>query len=370
MGKERIFLREKDFRFTLDETAGALGDFGTLLPIIIGVSVATDMDLSRMLFFFGVAYIATGLYYKLPMPVEPMKAMGVIAIAQKLTPGEIGGAGIAMGLFLLFIAMTGAMDVIKRNIPVSLIRGVQLGLALTLMWQALKMVAQDPVVGMISVVIILLYARSSRLDISALVVIGLGLIVGLYRYGAPAVSIMSMPSFQWPAWSDFLTGITQVTISQIPLTLGNAVLATSLLISDLLNRKVEEKKLLYSMSAMILVAVPFGGFPMCHGAGGLAAQYRFGARTGGSNLISGGILLLVAIFFATVELEMVIPFGALGALLLYSGLSLFKSSRKTTEQGYTIVTGILAFAFGMSWAFIGMWIFYKVRQLWEKRNKK
>lgn len=361
-------LRERNFRFALDETAGSLGDFGTLLPIVIAVSVATDMDLSRMLFFFGLAYIGTGLYYKLPMPVEPMKAIGVIAIAQELTPGEIAGAGFSMGLVLLLIALTGAMDVIKNSIPIQLIRGIQLGLALTLMWKALNMVIADPILGLISVAIIFLYAISSRLDISALVVIVLGVIVGVYRFGPPGISIMSIPTLQMPTLSAFISGTLKATISQIPLTLGNAVLATSLLITDLLDRKVEEKKLLYSMSAMILASVPFGGFPMCHGAGGLAAQYRFGARTGGSNLISGAILLTVAVFFATPELEMVIPFGALGALLLYSGIALYKSSAKTTEKWFTVATGILAFVFGMSWAFLGMWAFHLIRQKWTKRK--
>lgn len=361
-------MRERDFRFTLDETAGALGDFGTLLPIVIGVSVATDMDLSRMLFFFGLAYIGVGLYYKLPMPVEPMKAMGVIAIAQELSPGEIAGAGISMGLVLFLIAATGAMELIKKNIPIQLIRGIQLGLALTLMWKAVNMVVDDPVIGFISVGIILLYTFSSRLDVSALVVIGLGVVVGLYRFGVPDVAIMSFPNIQLPSLQEWISGSMTATIPQIPLTLGNAVLATTLLISDLLERKVEEKKLLYSMSAMILVSVPFGGFPMCHGAGGLAAQYRFGARTGGSNLISGVILLLVAVFFATPELELVIPFGALGALLLYSGIALYKSSAKTTEKWFTLVTGLLAFIIGMNWAFLGMWAFHLIRQEWKKRK--
>lgn len=362
-------MREKDFRFTLDEGAGALGDLGTILPIVIGVSVATDMDLSRMLFFFGIAYIATGLYFKLPMPVEPMKAMGVVAIAEKLSPGEIAGAGIVMGLILIIIAATGAMDLLKRNIPIPLIRGIQFGLSITLVWQAIKMVVQDPVVGILSVGIILAYSFSKRLDISALIVIVLGVGVGLYRFGAPDVSFLSLPSFILPNATELLSGFTKATIPQIPLTLGNAVLATSLLIMDLLDRKVEENTLLYSMGAMCLLAVPFGGFPMCHGAGGLAAQYRFGARTGGSNLISGTVLLAVTLFFATPDLETLIPFGALGALLFYAGLSLFKTSLKTTDRVYTWATGVVAFALGMSYAFVGMWLFHFVRQGWRNRNR-
>lgn len=72
---------EKDFRFNLEEFAGAIGDYGTLLPIILGVALVVDVNLSAIFFFFALSYIFTGLYYKLPMPIEPMKAVGAIAIA-------------------------------------------------------------------------------------------------------------------------------------------------------------------------------------------------------------------------------------------------------------------------------------------------
>lgn len=325
-------LREKDFRFNMEETAGALGDYGTLLPIVIGVSVATDMDLSVMLLFFGIAYIFTGLYYKMPMPVEPMKAIGVIAIAEGLTSGEIAGAGFGMGVILLLIAVTGSMELIKKVVPIPLIRGIQLGLALTLVRQAISMMWEDPVLGTVSFIIILVYTFSHRLDVSSLIVFLVGIVVGIYRFGPPPVSFMALPALSLPTLPELTRGLTMGTLPQVPLTLGNAVLATSLLIADLLDRKVQERQLLYSMSAMCLFSVPFGGFPMCHGAGGLAAQYRFGARTGGSNIISGVVLLAVAFLFATPHLELVIPFGALGALLFYSGLSLFKTSQKQMKS--------------------------------------
>ncbi len=362
-------MREKDFRFTLDETAGALGDFGTLLPIVIGVSVATDMDLSRMLFFFAIAYLGTGLYYKMPMPVEPMKAIGVIAIARGLSSAEIAGAGIGMGVILFLIGITGMMDLIKKIIPLPLIRGIQLGLAITLAWQAMKMIYQDPLMGIISVLIVLAYTKSTRLDISALVVFALGIAVGVYRFGTPEIAIMTIPVFALPGAGDILSGFARGTLPQIPLTLGNAVLATSLLISDLLDRQVKEKQLLFSMSAMCIFSVPFGGFPMCHGAGGLAAQYRFGARTGGSNIISGLVLLVVAVFFATPELEMIIPFGALGALLIYSGLSLYRTSTKTSDYRFTVATGIIAFVLGMTWAFVIMMLYHLILKLIRQNRK-
>ena len=358
-------MREKDFRFTLDEVAGALGDFGTLLPLVVGVSVATDMDLSRMLFFFALAYMGTGLYYKMPMPVEPMKAIGVVAIAEGLTTAEIAGAGIGMEIILLLIALTGLMGWIKSIMPTKLIRGIQFGLAITLGWQAIKMVWGDPVMGVISMLIVIFYAKSTRLDISALVVFGLGIAVGIARFGAPEISMMTMPELIWPDAGSLFSGLVKGTLPQVALTLGNAVLATALLISDLLDRKVKEKQLLLSMSAMCLFSAPFGGFPMCHGAGGLVAQYRFGARTGGSNLISGAVLLVVAILFATPHLELIIPFGALGAMLFYSAIALYRTATKTEDMNFTAITGVIAFVFGMAWAFVIMLIVHNLQKRYK-----
>ncbi|MCR3954817.1 MAG: putative sulfate/molybdate transporter [Gudongella sp.] len=361
-------MREKDFRFTLDEAAGALGDFGTLLPIVIGVSVATEMDLSRMLFFFALAYIGTGLYYKMPMPVEPMKAIGVVAIAEGLSAAEIAGAGIGMGIILFIIAISGLMGWIKSIMPTRLIRGIQFGLALTLGWQAIRMIWGDPIMGLISILIVIFYAKSTRLDISALIVFGLGIAVGIARFGAPEISMMTMPEFILPDARSLLNGVVMGTMPQVALTLGNAVLATALLITDLLDRKVKEKELLLSMSAMCLFSVPFGGFPMCHGAGGLVAQYRFGARTGGSNIISGVVLLAVAVLFATPHLELIIPFGALGALLFYSGISLYRTSTKTEDMTFTAITGLIAFIFGMAWAFVVMIFAHNIQKRYKKSH--
>ena len=179
---------------------------------------------------------------------------------------------------------------------------------------------------------------------------------------------MTMPTLALPGLHDFFRGFAIAALPQIPLTLGNAVLATSLLIADLLDRQVKEKQLLLSMSAMCMVSVPFGGFPMCHGAGGLAAQYRFGARTGGSNIISGSVLLLIAIFFATPQLERVIPFGALGALLFYSGLALLRTAQKTDDQVFAIVTGVLSFLLGLLWAFLIMLLFHWVKTRFFRKS--
>ncbi|MFW5787833.1 MAG: putative sulfate/molybdate transporter [Halanaerobiales bacterium] len=352
---------EKDYRFNLEEMAGAIGDFGTLIPIIIGVAAVTNIQLSPILFFFGLSYIATGLYYKLPMPVEPMKAIGAIAISGTLSSTEIASAGIMTGIIFLIVGLTGGMKYIKKHIPKWLIRGIQLGLALTLGKAALGFIAGNRILGLIAVGIIILFYFLPTKDISSLLVFTLGLGVGIYYHGLPLLTTFNWPVLNLPAVGEIWSGFIKGTIPQLPLTLGNSVLATSLLITDLLDRKVPEKKIVSSSGLMCLISSPLGGFPMCHGAGGLAAQYRFGARTGGSNIISGILLLLVAFFFGSQELVNIIPYGVLGALLFFSALQLFKSSIKTKNKIYTGLTGVIALFWGMSVAFGIMIVFHLIK---------
>jgi len=366
---------DKSFVFNLKETAGAIGDYGTILPIVIGVSIVTDVSLPNVLVFFAISFIATGIYYKLPMPVEPMKAIGVVAISGSLSANEIAGSSIVMGLMLLGLTITGSFSYIKKSIPLFLIRGVQFGLALILIRESLNYVFVDWELGLISIIIVLLFTILPIVDISSLVVFIVGISISVYYHSLPTMSLFSIPDVIVPTSRDLLVGFLNGSLPQLPLTIGNAILATSLLIDDLFDSKVSENKLMVSMGLMCLLSAPFGGFPMCHGSGGLAAQYRFGARTGASNIISGVILLVIALFFASPDLVKLIPYGALGALLLFSGIELIKSAVKTNNAYYTIITGVAALFFGITTAFglmlFSYWIlsFYKNIRL-KKHERK
>ncbi len=358
------------FRFTVEEAAGAVGDFGTLFPIIIGVAVVTGMDLGPILLFMGIAYMATGLYYRLPMPVEPMKSIGAVAIAGELTQGEIVSAGIMMGLILLFLGYKGRVGFLRRKIPRWLIRGIQLGLAFILLRQAVRFIWTDPLLGVISSAVIIVFIFLPLTDISSLLVLAIGLVVGFVELGGVPLHVISLSPPALPPADSFLPGLLRGVFPQLPLTIGNAVLATSLMIEDLFSRDVAEEKLVKSMGAFCLIFTPLGGFPMCHGAGGLAAQYRFGARTGGSNLISGGILLILGVFFASPRLIEFFPYGVLGALLIFSALQLAESGRETSRPILSLVTAGLAFFTDIGIAFVVMVIFILIRSALTKVRQK
>jgi MFS superfamily sulfate permease-like transporter len=243
------------------------------------------------------------------------------------------------------MGVTGAIDYLEKIFPPSLIRGVQLGLALLLIYKGCVYILQDLYVGALAVLLvaiaILWNRRHSKLYLpGALIVLAIGFAYGFYRLGVPAKQFSVPLDVYVPTISDFISGTYKAGIAQIPLTLTNAVLATSLLTSDLFKEKVSSKKLSTNIGLVNLVATPLGGFPMCHGAGGLAAHYRFGARTGGADLMIG--LLLVALsFFSTSSMLSLISAGVLGALLAFAGAELLMSAINTDMALVTAATGVI-----------------------------
>ena len=371
MKTDNRFDKWPDFRFNLEEIAGAIGDYGTLFPIVLGVAFVSNLNLGHILLFFSVWYIITGLYYKMPMPVEPMKVIGAIVIAGGLNKEEITASGMILGVFFLILGFCKGMNFIQDKVPSSVIRGIQMGLALILFKTSINFILKDSVISVICITIIILFYIANKFthltDISAIVVILIGIMIGLQKFGIPQIRILPLPTLIVPGIQDFLKGGWLLAISQAPLTVTNAILSTSLLMKDLIHREVEPDKLSISIGLMNLTSVPFGGFPMCHGAGGLAAQYRFGARTGGSNIISGIILLPIALFFASPEFVAIIPLGVFGALLVFVAVELGKHSFKTTSYIVTITIAILALITNMTIAFIvGMVLAYSLAKITKR----
>ena len=362
-----------DFRFNAEEIAGAVGDYGTLIPIALGVAIVSNINLGYIMLFFSIWYIITGLYYKMPVPVEPMKAIGALIIAGGMSGGEIAASGIIVGILFFALGLFKGMKFIQEKVPQSVIRGIQLGLALLLIKTAINFIVGDYLLAIICISIIILFFIANKLgkvpNVSAIFILLIGIIVGLSLYGIPRISIISIPNIIIPTVQDFLKGGWFLAIPQIPLTIANAILATALLMQDLVHRDVDPDKLSITIGLMNLTSVPFGGFPMCHGAGGLAAQYRFGARTGGSNIISGLILLPVALFFASPEFVAIIPFGVFGALLVFVAIELGKHSVKTDSYLITGIIAILALVINMTVAFIVGIIFAYILTKMGRRPK-
>ncbi len=309
----------------------------------------------------------------MPVPVEPMKVVGAIVIAEGLSSNEIAASGIVMGVIFLVLGLCKGMNFIQGKVPKNVIRGIQLGLALILIKTSIKFITGGYTIAIICIAIIILFSIAGKLripNISAIIIMLLGVTIGIYNFGIPKITLISSPPVIIPNIKEFIDGSWLLVIPQIPLTVTNAILATALLISDLLHRETNPDKLSISIGLMNLTSVPFGGFPMCHGAGGLAAQYRFGARTGGSNIISGLILIPIALFFASPEFVAIIPLGIFGALLIFIAIELGKHSFKTDSYIVTGVTAVLSLITNITVAFIvGMILAFILKKV-SARNPK
>ncbi len=345
-----------DFRITTGEIAGSVGNFGTVMPIIFGVAIVADVNLGIILLFFAAWYAISGLVYRIPMSIEPMKVIGAIVIAEGLSAGQIAASGILIGIIFLGLGLVRGMGVLQEKIPECVIRGIQLGLALVLLKTSLRFILDDPVFAALCIAIIVLFFFASLRvgipDLSALTVVFIGIGAGVMSAGLPAPQLPALPSLVLPAWSDFTASGLHLVLPQIPLTLTNAILATSLLAHDLYRREIPPDRLSSVIGVMNLVSTPLGGFPMCHGAGGLAAHYRFGARTGAANIIGAFILLGFAVFFANPAMITIIPMGIFGALLVFVAIELSKHGRKTDRPFITASMAVIALIWGMTAAFI------------------
>jgi hypothetical protein len=362
-------------KFSLSELAGSLGDFGTIIPLILAVALVSDVNARYVLLFFGIWFILTGLYYRLPIPLEPMKAVAVIVIAGGVAGREIAAAGLMLGIIFLVLGYGRFFEVIEKWVPQSVVRGIQLGLALLLFRASVGFVVKDTTFFLVGLAIIagfyLLVRYRSVPDLSAIVVIGVGLIAGIAAYGVPPVSLIPAPQLVIPIPSDFASAFATLVLPQVVLTIANAILATSLLTKDLFSADVPPKKLSTTIGLMNLTSVPFGGFPMCHGAGGLAGQYRYGARTGGANVFAGVIFIVLALFFTSPQVLSIIAVGVLGALLVFVGIEMGRHSLKSDSVAITIVIGVLALLSSMTLAFIaGMIITYLLGWIGKKPVRK
>ena len=344
-------------RFDRNELAGAFGDIGTDFPLLVGMVLAAQLDSASVLIMFGLMQIFSALIYRIPMPVQPLKAMAALVISQDIGGAILYGGGLAIGVSMLLLTVTGLIDWLARVIPKSVIRGIQFGLGIQLAFLALKdYVRADGGMGYalaaLAFVLAIIFIRSRRYP-AALFIIALGIVYAFaFKLNLIAFSErfgLSLPQPHLPGWKDVLTGFFFLTLPQIPLSLGNSVLATRQITEDLFPQlRLTVRKIGWTYSIMNLSVPFFGGVPVCHGSGGLAGHYAFGARTGGSVVIYGMIYLILGLFFGAGfdQLFQVFPLPILGVLLFFEGLTLMLLVRDQvhckTDFTIALIVGLMA----------------------------
>ncbi len=344
-------------RFNRTELAGAFGDIGTSLPLIVGVALAAKLDGASVLVMFGLMQILSGLRYRMPMPVQPLKAMAALVIAQKISGPVLFGAGFAIGGVMLLLSLSGLIDRLARWVPKCVIRGIQFGLGLQLATLAVKDYVQaEGLIGYalaaLALALTVLLLGNKKYP-AALFVIALGLLftfVFKWEWSTVAQQFgFGLPHFHLPQWSEIASGFILLALPQIPLSLGNSVLATRQISEDLFpERKLTVRQISFTYAMMNLINPFFGGVPTCHGSGGMAGHYAFGGRTGGSVIIYGSFFLLLGLFFGKGfdTIIGVFPLPILGVVLLFEALALMQLLRdlfsSPWELPIAILVGLLA----------------------------
>jgi len=371
------------FRFDRVELAGAFGDLGTLLPIVVAMIFINKLSPSSVFLAFGLFYLVSGCYYRLPIPVQPLKAVGALAIAYPaiITESVIGAAGIIFGVFLLALSLSGMIDRLTKLFSQAVVRGIQLTLGLIFLKKGIELIVNknifmsglpgrlpeypvNLIIGIVVFILVLLLLDNKRFP-AALAALAIGIIAGIALGGLAGQPISLGPTDMHlvkPSLADYWTALIMLILPQIPLTIGNACVGTADTCASLFagnSRLVRTKagKFAFSMGMMNLPAGLFGAVPMCHGTGGLAAHYRFGARTGGAPIMIGILFVIIALAFGELGFSLLasIPQSVLGVLLLFAGLELcpLLRSLKTNEEYFIalLIAGIALAVPNMAWAF-------------------
>jgi len=365
-------------RFDRMEWAGAFGDLGTLVPFIVAYIAVLKVDPFGILFTFGAAMVICGIYYRTPFPVQPMKAIGAVAATQAaqtavITQATIYSAGLVTGAIWLILGLSGAANYVARGVPRFVVVGIVLGLGMGFMLEGIKMMSTGWLVAAVGLLGTLLLLTNRAIPAMFLLLI-FGVVCGAivnpdamralsavrFAFRAPSFALSSI------TWYDLLKGTVFLALPQLPLTLGNAVIAIREENNRLFpNRAVTENAVATSTGAMNLVGAALGGVPMCHGAGGMAGHVAFGARTGGAPIILGTILLCLAIGFSgSIEaIFNVLSPAVLGVILFLTGAQLALGScdfsKNKAERFITLATAAfamwnvgLAFVLGLTLAYI------------------
>lgn len=353
-------------QFNKQELAGSFGDIGTDFPLIVAMILAAGLHAPSVLIVFGLMQITTGFYYKIPMPVQPLKAMATIVITQKVAGSILLGAGLAIGVVMLILSLTGILDKLTKLVPKVVVRGIQLGLGISLCALAFKdYIPADGFLGygiaLFAFVIIIFFMDNKKFPASLLVIF-LGFVYAfLFKVDFQTLSNavgMNLPQVNFPSSNDVLKGFLLLALPQIPLSLGNSIMATKQVTTDFFpeRKDLTVKKIGITYSIMNLTVPFFSGIPVCHGSGGIVGHYAFGGRTGGSVIIYGLLYVLIGVFFGNSfsEIIKVFPLPILGVILFFEGLSLILLMKDIVpdKKGFVITALVGLIAFGLPYGFV------------------
>ncbi len=323
-------------RISRRELAGAVADLGVLVPIAVALIVSNGLSPTAVLLPAGLLYLANAAIYGLPLPSQPLKAFGAIAIAEGLGADEIAAGALLIGALFLVAGRLGLVDRLARAFPRPLVRGVQLAVGLLFLQIAWNLAADPPAafaehalppvwaVGLaLAAAAVALAFRGAG---AALALVAVGTVAMVATAGGSASlgpSALELPSLDLGVLA---TAFVVLVVPQAPLSFANSCLATSdaarVYFGEERARRVRPGSLASTYGVANLFAGSIGGMPVCHGAGGLTAHYTFGARTAAAPLVMGSVLVVLALAVGSglAALLVAFPLPILAALLAVAGL--------------------------------------------------
>jgi SulP family sulfate permease len=375
-------------RFDRRELAGAVADLGVFVPIAVALIVRNGLSATAVLLPAGLLYVAAALIYRLPVPVQPLKAFGAIAIAKGLGSDEIAAGALLLGAMFLVAGQLGILDLLARVFPRALVRGVQLTVGLLFLKIAWGLVTDPPKsfdayaldarwalpLGLLAFVLAFTLKRYAI----SLVLVGTGVVVALALAGdqlSLGPSDIVTPSLNG---SVLLTALTVLVLPQAPLSFANSCLATAdaaRVYFGQLGRRVRPGRLATSFGTANLLAGAISGMPVCHGAGGMTAHYKFGARTAAAPLVMGASLLVLAVGFGSglAAVLPAFPLPVLAGLLASAGLlhiALLRDLHGARDWILALLVGGIGFEVNLLWALAAglalWWIPYGIGRLHER----
>ena len=376
------------FRFDRAELAGAVGDLGVLVPIAVALIVKNGLTPTAVLLPAGLLYVGAGLIYRLPVPVQPLKAFGAIAIAHGFGADDIAAGALLMGLLFLVLGASGLLDWVAKVFPLTIIRGIQLSVGLLFCQLAWRLVSSTPkaftdhrhsvwwLAGATVVVIsvaLLLRRRQITLFFLAIAVVAMILAFhGSFTFGP---SVVHVPHLSRAA---FAAAAVALVLPQVPLSFANSCLATAdtarTYFGDAAQR-VRPGRLAITIGLANLFAGSISGMPVCHGAGGMTAHRTFGARSGGAPIMLGSALIALALVMgATLTVALSgFPVPILAGLLTVAGLlhiTLLKDLRGPWHWALAIAVGITGFLSNLAVALVGALLIWWAVQVFRARQAR
>ena len=300
--------------------SGAFADGAILFPLLAGLAIHTGMNGAILMGSAGLAYIFTGLLFKVPMPVQPLKSIVVGALALGASSDDVRIAGLGIGLFCLALAML-PVDRLEKYIPRHIIHGIQFSLGVLLLLKGIEWTwGEGSITSLVAMGLFVPAAIfvQSRMTMPILGMIAvLGIIAGVWSSGHTA-------SESLPKTGVHADIIMALLLPQLALTLTNSVIGTY----DTAHRyfgtatfRVTIRKLLMSIGLGNVISSLVGGLPFCHGSGGLTAHVKAGAKDYSMNLYIGFLLIVLAIISAALKIDLIprYPVLLMAALVSITG---------------------------------------------------